>query len=575
MKIEPEIMQKVSSWLEGNYDEKTKASIRDMIENDPQELRESFYKNLEFGTGGLRGIMGVGTNRVNIYTISMATQGLSNYLLKMYPGEEISVAIAYDCRNNSKEFARSIAGVFAANNINVYLFDALRPTPVLSFTIRHFGCKSGVVLTASHNPKEYNGYKAYWNDGAQVTDPHDTNIIEEVNKIESIDQVKMTDSMERITIIGEDVDNIYLDMVERLSLSPEAVRKHNQMKIVYTPIHGTGVHMVPAALKRYGFTNIISVPEQNVIDGNFPTVEFPNPEEPSAMKMAIDKANEVGADLVLATDPDADRQALAVRDETGKLRLLNGNQTASLLTYYLCRRWSELGKINGKQYIVKTVVTSELLAEIGKSFGVQYFDTLTGFKFIAEVVREHENDMEYIGGGEESFGYMIGQNIRDKDGVSAIAILAECAAWAADQGMTMWQLLQKIYLDYNFYKEGLIYIVKKGMSGAEEIAQMMSELRQNPPKEICGSPVVEIRDYLLQRATKNGQEQVINQPKSNVLQFFTQDNTIVSARPSGTEPKIKFYFSVREKLSSIENFHATEQRLDGKITQIQKELNLA
>lgn len=569
--IDKAVMDSANNWLNGSYDDQTKAQIRNMIENDPQELVESFYRSLEFGTGGLRGIMGVGTNRVNVYTIAMATQGLANYLKISCKGT-ISVAVACDCRNNSPLFAQTTANVFAANGIKVYLFESMRPTPELSFAIRHLGCQSGVVITASHNPKEYNGYKAYWADGAQVIAPHDTNIIDQVSMIEGIDQVKMSSGDENIVTIGKDIDVAYLDMVARLSLSPMAVAKHKDMKIVYTPIHGTGVNLVPAALKMYGFTNIISVPEQNINDGNFPTVTSPNPEEPSALKMAIEKANQVGADLVMATDPDADRQALAVRNNEGEFVLLNGNQSAALLTYYLCRRWSELRKLDGRQFIVKTIVTSEMLCRIADSFGVKHFNVLTGFKFIADVILKNEGKLEFIGGGEESFGYLVGDSVRDKDAVAALAIAAECAAWAAEQGTTMWNLLVSLYVEYGFYKEGMVSLTKKGKEGAELIKQMMVNMRANAPKMLAGSPVVEVRDYLTHKQISNGVESLIDQPKSDVLQYITADGTIVSVRPSGTEPKIKFYFGIREELSCASKYEEVNAKLMAKIESLKADL---
>lgn len=572
-KIDSATMKNVDKWLGGSYDEQTKNQIRSLIENDPSELMESFYRSLEFGTGGLRGIMGVGTNRMNVYTVAMATQGLANYLKKSCTGD-ISVAVACDCRNNSPLFAKTTADVFAANGIKVYLFESLRPTPELSFAIRHLGCQSGVVVTASHNPKEYNGYKAYWADGGQVIAPHDSNIIDEVNKIESIDQVKMTGGEKNIVTIGQDIDKVYLDMVYRLSLSPEAVAKHNNMKIVYTPIHGTGVSLVPAALKMYGFNNIVNVPEQDVNDGNFPTVVSPNPEEPAALKMAIEKANAVGADMVMATDPDADRQAVAIRDGKGEFVLLNGNQCASLLTYYLCRRWSELGKIDGRQFIVKTIVTSEMLCRIAESFGVKYFDVLTGFKYIADIIKKNEGKMQFIGGGEESFGYLVGDSVRDKDAVASLAIAAECAAWAAEQGTTMWDLLISLYVKYGFYKEGMVSMTKKGKEGAEQIKQMMVDMRSNPLKTLAGSPVVEIRDYQTHKKVVNGVESVIDLPKSDVLQYVTADGTIVSVRPSGTEPKIKFYFGIREDLCCAAEYERVNAKLLAKIELLKKDLGV-
>ena len=571
--IDETVDRRVRSWLEGNYDEQTKARVRYLMEHDRKELTESFYQTLEFGTGGLRGIMGVGTNRMNVYTVGMATQGLANYLKESFEGE-IKVAIAYDCRNNSELFARTTADVFAANGFTVYLFDTLHPTPVLSFTIRHLGCQSGVVITASHNPKEYSGYKAYWNDGAQVIAPHDTNIIDEVNKISDPSQVKFEGGRGKIISIGQEIDNAYLDMVHGLSLSPEAVAAHNRIKIVYTPIHGTGVKLVPASLARYGFSNIIHVPEQDVSDGDFPTVVSPNPEDPAALKMAIDKAIQTDADMVMATDPDSDRQALAVRDENGKFVLLNGNQTGSLLVYYLVRRWSELGKLDGRQFVVKTVVTTDLMRRIAESYGVECYNVLTGFKFIAAVIRENEGVKEFIGGGEESYGFMVGDKVRDKDAVSSLSIAAECAAWAASQGKNLLDVMKDIYLEYGFYKEGLVSIVRKGQQGQLEIRRMMADLRSDPPTEIGGSPVVEVRDYLLRQAMAGGKTEPIDLPVSDVLQFITADGTVVSARPSGTEPKIKFYFSVCEKLDSLQKYDETSHKLDAKIEKIKLALNL-
>lgn len=563
----------VEKWLSGSYDEQTKSEIRRLMAHDEKELTESFYRSLEFGTGGLRGIMGVGTNRMNIYTVAIATQGLANYLKKSFSGD-IKVAVACDCRNNSELFSQTTADVFAANGFTVYKFESLRPTPELSFAVRTLGCQSGVVITASHNPKEYNGYKAYWNDGAQVIAPHDKNIIDEVNKIESIDQVKMTGGADRIISIGADVDKKYLDMVGALTLSPQAVKKHAAMKIVYTPIHGTGVRLVPAALRNAGFTNIINVAEQDVNDGNFPTVASPNPEEPSALKMAVDKAVAVGADLVMATDPDADRQAIAVRDDKGEFVLLNGNQSASLLTYYLLKRWSELGKIKGREFIVKTVVTTDLIAKIADSFGVECYSVLTGFKFIADVIRRNEGVKQFIGGGEESFGYLVGDAVRDKDAVASLVIAAECAAWAAEQGKSLWDLLLDIYVEYGLYKESMVSITRKGQQGVAEIAQMMKNMRQNPPASLDGSQVVEVRDYAVSKKWVGGVESAIELPKSDVLQFVTADGTIVSVRPSGTEPKIKFYFGVCAPLCCREKFATVNAELDAKIERIKADLPL-
>ncbi|HIW10440.1 MAG TPA: phospho-sugar mutase [Candidatus Rikenella faecigallinarum] len=576
------VAQRAQQWLEGGFDEQTKAAVRNMMENDLKELTESFYQTLEFGTGGLRGIMGVGTNRMNIYTVGMATQGLANYLKKSFPGQEIKVAVAHDCRNNSDLFAKTTAEVFAANGFTVYLFDSLRPTPELSFAIRYLGCMSGVVVTASHNPKEYNGYKAYWNDGAQVIAPHDANIIDEVNKISDIAQVKFSGGDGKIVMIGEEVDKAYLDMIAALSLSPEAVKAEKEMKIVYTPIHGTGVKLVPASLKRFGFENVIHVPEQDVNDGNFPTVVSPNPEEPSALKLALAKADETGADLVIATDPDADRIGIAVRqapEEGGGMLLLNGNQTGTLLTYYLLERWKELGKLHpneGKEFVVKTVVTTELIARIAASFGVECFDVLTGFKFIAAVIREYEGKKQFVGGGEESYGYLIGDSVRDKDAVASASMVAECAAWAKHTGKgSLLDLLKAIYVKYGFFKEGLVSVVRKGKEGQEEIKQMMVDFRNQPPVALAGSPVVEVRDYKEQYKIVRGvREPMDHLPKSDVLQFVTEDSTIVSVRPSGTEPKIKFYFGVREPLADVAHYDAVNAQLGEKIERIKKELKL-
>ncbi|MCC8035239.1 MAG: phospho-sugar mutase, partial [Rikenellaceae bacterium] len=548
-----------------------------LMQNYPQDLTESFYKDLEFCPGGLRVIMGAGTNRMNIYTVGMATQGLANYLKKNFDGQQIKVAIAHDCRNNSRLFAERVADIFASNGFKVYLFDDLRPTPELSFAIRRLHCHSGVVITASHNPKEYNGYKAYWQDGAQVTAPHDKNIIDEVARITDISQIKTGANGENIEILGADFDRIYLDRVCSLSLSPETVEKYHDMKIVYTPIHGTGVRLVPEALACFGFTNVSLVKEQAVVDGNFPTVESPNPEERTTMKMAIEQGRREKAEIIVATDPDADRLGIAMPDGEGNIVLLNGNQTCVLLTYYLCRRWSELGRIDGDQYIVKTIVTTEMMNKVAESFGIRHYDCLTGFKYIASIIRENEpKGMKYIGGGEESFGYLPCDFVRDKDAVSSIALFCECAAWAKSQGMSLYDLLKQMYVDYGFFKEGLVNVIRKGKDGAEEIRQMMSGYRANPPKEICGSPVVTIKDYLSGEAldTATGSKTPIDMERSNVLQFLTADGTIVSVRPSGTEPKIKYYFGVREPLGSPDAFHEVNDRLDEKIERIKKELEL-
>ena len=571
------VMAKAQKWLEGDYDEATKKQVKYLIDNDKKELTESFYKDLEFGTGGLRGIMGVGTNRMNEYTVGMATQGLANYLKKCFAGEEISVAVAHDSRNNSRFFAERTADIFASNGFRVYLFDALRPTPELSFAIRQLKCKSGVVITASHNPKEYNGYKAYWSDGAQVTPPHDKNIIDEVGKITSVDQIVKGLNKENIVTLGEDFDKIYLERIKQLSLSPEAVAKYHDMKIVYSPMHGAGVRLVPASLHNFGFTNIVMVKEQCVIDGNFPTVASPNPEERATMSMAIELARKEGAELVLATDPDSDRIGIAVLDDRGEYVLLNGNQTLVLILSYMLTRWSELGKLDGKQFVVKTIVTSEMAKAVADAFGVKCYDCLTGFKYIAKIIRENEGKMQYIGGGEESFGFLAGDFVRDKDAVSACSMAAEAMAWAKEKGLTLYDWLKELYVKYGFYREGLVSVVRKGKEGAEEIQRMMVEYRENPPKSILGSPVVVIKDYLSLEQTdlRTGEKSPIVQDRSNVLQFFTEDGTKVSVRPSGTEPKIKFYFGVCAPLCCVDKFYEVQEQLDAKIEAIKKEMGLA
>ena len=572
------VKERAEKWLSDSYDEETRKKVKQLIDNDPKELTESFYKDLEFGTGGLRGIMGVGTNRMNVYTVGMATQGLSNYLKKAFPDEPIRVAVGHDSRHNSRLFAERVADIFAANGFKVYLFDSLRPTPELSFAIRHLHCHSGVVVTASHNPKEYNGYKAYWSDGAQVVAPHDRNIIAEVQKITSPDQVMIWkgDRSENIEILDETFDQIYLEAVHGLSLSPDAVERYHDMKIVYTPLHGTGVILVPESLRKYGFTNILTVKEQNIPDGNFPTVESPNPEERSAMKMAIELAESEKAEVVLATDPDADRIGMALRDENGQYVLLNGNQTCSLLVYYIVKRWSELGRLRGKEYIVKTIVTTELVARIAESFGVRHFDCLTGFKYIATVMRNHEQTMQYICGGEESFGFLAEDFVRDKDAVSACSLAAEAAAWAKSQDMTLYELLKEMYVRYGFFREALVSVIRKGKEGQEEIAKMMSDYRSDPPRSLGGSPIVVIKDYLNGEALDltNGSKTPIDMERSNVLQFTTADSTVVSIRPSGTEPKIKFYFGVRAELNDTARFGEVQAELDGKIESIKKEMGL-
>jgi phosphoglucomutase len=575
--IDNKIIQRAKVWLEGGYDEKTKETIRDMMENNPKELTEAFYKDLEFGTGGLRGIMGVGTNRMNKYTVGMATQGLANYLKKMFPDKGlIKVAIAHDSRHNNTFFAGTTADVFSANGIKVYLFDGLRPTPELSFAIRHLDCQAGVVITASHNPPEYNGYKAYWEDGGQLVAPHDKNVIKEVNRIIDISEVKFDRNQNLVETIGENIDKIYVNEVKSLSLSPEIIKRQKDFKIVYTPIHGTGVKLVPMCLKAFGFENIINVPEQDVIDGNFPTVKSPNPEEPEALSMAIEKAKKNNANLVMATDPDADRVGIAVKNDKGEFVLLNGNQTASLLIYYLLKQWKESNKLTGKEYIVKTIVTSEILSDIAEKYGVEIFDTLTGFKYIAEIIRKLEGQKTFIGGGEESYGYLVGDFVRDKDAVISCCMIAETAAWAADQGKTLYDLLPEIYAEFGFYKEHLISVVKKGKEGSEEIKKMMDGYRNNPPQTINNSKLTRVKDYQTSREKNliNGEEKPIDLPKSNVLQFFMEDGSKISIRPSGTEPKIKFYFGVKDKLKNSSEFDSVNIKLEEKIGNIIKSLGL-
>lgn len=574
--MDQSILEKAKSWTQGNFDEGTRLRVREMIENNPAELADSFYRILEFGTGGLRGVMGDGTNRMNKYTVGMATQGLANYVTRMFPGIEHKMAIAHDSRNNSRYFAEITAEVLAANGFTVYLFEDLRPTPELSFAVRQLGCQSGVMITASHNPKEYNGYKAYWDDGAQFIAPHDENVIREVEKISSIDQVKWQGNKEKIISIGREIDEAYLVKLKTLSLSPDVIRKHKDLKIVYTPLHGTGRMMVPEILKRFGFENIHPVPEQMIADGNFPTVRSPNPEEHSALDMGIKLAEHINADLVMATDPDADRVGIAVRDNDGRMILLNGNQTASLLFYYVITRWKELGRLNGKQFIVKTIVTSELLKDIAVSFKLKYYDVLTGFKYIADIIRRTEGVEEFIIGGEESYGYLAGDFVRDKDAVGACALIAETLAWTVSQGQSLYDLLIGIYIKYGFYKESLLSVTRKGQTGALEIRQMMADFRNNPPSEINGCRVVRIRDYdsQIEKDLISRKEGIILLPKSNVLQFFTEDGSVISVRPSGTEPKIKFYVGVRENLAGKQDFSATEKKLNDKLQGIISSLNL-
>jgi phosphoglucomutase len=570
------IAKKVNEWLQGNYDEVTKLSIRNMQAENEKELAESFYKNLEFGTGGLRGIMGVGTNRMNKYTVGMATQGFSNYLKKVYDNEPISVAIAHDCRNNSRFFAETTANVFAANGIKVFLFESLRPTPELSFAIRHLGCKAGVVCTASHNPKEYNGYKAYWNDGSQLVPPHDKNVIKEVDAIASVNDVMWTGGEANITLIGKDLDDAYMNMVKGLSIYPEVIQQQHDLKIVYTPIHGTGITIVPETLKRFGFTNVTIVEEQAIPNGNFPTVVYPNPEESEAMSMGLKKAQEIDADILCGTDPDADRVGVGVKNHKGEWILLNGNQTAVLAFAYIIEARKSKGIAKENDMIVSTIVTTEMVNELAKINDVHCYNVLTGFKWIADLIREKEGIENYVVGGEESFGLMIGNQVRDKDAVSAVALLCEMAAYEKAKGRTLFDKMIELYIKYGFYYETLISITKKGMDGQQQIADMMEGFRKNPPTSINGSEVLELLDYELQNGKdfESGDSWKIELPKSNVLQFVTEDGSKISARPSGTEPKIKFYFSVKTRLKNKEEFDVKFAELENKIQGIIESMGL-
>jgi phosphoglucomutase len=572
-----EILQKAEKWTQPEFDKDTREQVKDMIANNPKGLIDAFYKDLEFGTGGLRGVMGPGTNRMNRYTLGMATQGLANYVLKEFANiPEIRVAIAFDSRNNSMKFAQAAAQILTANGIKVYLFDSLRPVPQLSFAIRTYKCQSGIVITASHNPKEYNGFKVYWNDGAQIVPPHDKNIIIEVQRITAISEVKFNGDDNLIRIIGSELDEIYVNTIASLSQSPETNLKHKNIKIVYTPIHGSGVKLVPKALHKFGFENIIAIPEQNVIDGNFPTVESPNPEEPEALKLALNKAIEVDADIIMGTDPDTDRVGIGIKNNQGQFILLNGNQAASLLIFYLLTKWKENGLLKGKEYIVKTIVTTDLLADIAKEFGVECFEVLTGFKYIAEIIRELEENKVFIGGGEESYGYLVGSFSRDKDAVLACAMFAEITAWAKENGKTLYQLLIDIYVKFGLYKEKLISITKKGKEGADAIVEMMETYRNNPPKQLGGSNVILVHDYMKQTTRNLTNDSIIpiNLPKSDVIQLITEDGTRISVRPSGTEPKIKFYFGVKGKMTNPSDYEKVNEQLDKKIDGIIKEMNL-
>ena len=573
------VTEKAQIWLGEGYDEETKAEVKKLLDNeDKTDLIEAFYKDLEFGTGGLRGIMGVGSNRMNIYTVGSATQGLANYLKDAFANlKQISVVVGHDVRNNSRKFAEIVANIFSANGIKVYLFEGPRPTPEMSYAIRQLGCQSGVIITASHNPKEYNGYKAYWNDGAQMVAPHDTNTIDYVNKIKDVKDVKFTGNPELIQIVGKDIDDKFIADIKSLSLSPDVIAKHHDLKIVYTPIHGTGKYLIPRSLANYGFTNVIHVPEQDIQSGDFPTVDSPNPENASAMAMAIEKAKEVDADIVMASDPDADRIGVVIKNTKGEYELVNGNQIVMIFLYYLMARNKELGKLTGNEYIVKTIVTTDTIKSIAEKQHIKMYDVFTGFKWIATVMRENEGKARYLGGGEESYGFLAEDFVRDKDSVSAISLMAEIAAWAKDKDLDMNKMLIDIYMTYGYSKEKGISLVRKGKSGAEEIVALMKQFRENPPKKIDGSPVVTIKDYasLEQKDVKTGNVEKLDMPTtSNVLQYYTEDGTKISIRPSGTEPKIKFYLEVHDTLVSADKYDETNEKAEAKLERICKELGI-
>ena len=573
------VTAKAQTWLGEGYDEETKAEVKKMLENeDKTDLIECFYKDLEFGTGGLRGIMGVGSNRMNIYTVGSATQGLANYLKDAFADmEQISVVVGHDVRNNSRKFAEIVANIFSANGVKVYLCEDSRPTPEMSYAIRLLGCQSGVIITASHNPKEYNGYKAYWNDGAQMVAPHDTNTIDYVNKIKSVKEVKFEGNPDLIQIVGEDIDSKYIAEIKKLSLSPDVIAKHHDLKIVYTPIHGTGKYLIPRSLENFGFTNIIRVPEQELQSGDFPTVDSPNPENASAMAMAIAKAKEVDADIVMASDPDADRIGVVIKNTKGEYELVNGNQIVMIFLYYLMARNKELGLLTGNEYIVKTIVTTDTIKSIAEKQNIKLYDVFTGFKWIATVMRENEGKARYLGGGEESYGFLAEDFVRDKDSVSAISLMAEIAAWAKEKGMDMNAMLIDIYMTYGYSKEKGVSLVRKGKSGAEEIQAIMKQFRENPPKDIAGSPVITVKDFasLEQKDLTTGTVTKLVMPTtSNVLQYYTADGTKISIRPSGTEPKIKFYIEVHGTLESADKYDDTNAQAEAKIARICKELGI-
>ena len=575
--IDQVLKDRINTWLTGDYDESSKAEIRQLIDDkNVTELTDAFYRDLEFGTGGLRGIMGVGSNRVNKYTLGTATQGLSNYLKKIYPDQQIKVVIAHDNRNNSSVFANVVANVFSANGIYVYFFEGLRPTPELSYAIRSLGCQSGVMLTASHNPKEYNGYKAYGADGGQLVAPHDEAVMAEVLKIKDITEVNFKGIDSNIEKIGKEIDEKYLDDLAKLSISKDAIQRQHDLKIVFSPIHGTGGVMVPPALKRFGFTNVITVDEQMIVDGNFPTVIYPNPEEAEALTLALAKAAEVDADIVMATDPDADRVGLAIKDDAGQFILLNGNQALCLLVDYVLSAWESAGKLDGDQYVVKTIVTSYMIDAIAASKDVECLNVLTGFKYIGEIMTQRQGKKTFVVGGEESYGYLVGEHARDKDAVVACCMFAELAAYYKDQGKSLYEVLLGLYIKYGFYKEKLISITKKGKAGAEEIKAMMDNYRVNTPTELGGNKVIMLKDYKTSTSKdmRTGEVVKIELPSSNVLQFFTEDGSIISARPSGTEPKIKFYCSVKSELSNKEAFKSTATQLDSKLASMMKDLGI-
>jgi len=572
--MEKNFMDRAGEWLGASYSNETHAEVRRLMQEDPALLEDSFYKNLEFGTGGLRGIMGVGTNRVNRYTVGMVTQGLANYVKKMGPGP-YKAAVSFDCRNQSPDFAAMVAEVLAANDFTVYLYDALRPTPQLSFTVRHLECQIGVMITASHNPKEYNGYKVYGDDGAQVVAPFDSMIIEEVRKVQSPEQVQVDGGNGKVVTLGQEMDETYLKAILSLiNLSPDAIRKHGAMKIVYTPLHGTGVRLVPEAMKQVGFTQVLHVPEQDVTDGNFPTVVSPNPEEPEALKMALEKAEETGAALVMATDPDSDRIGVAARDGNGDMKILNGNQIAVLLTYYMLEKWKAGKKIRGREYIVKTIVTTDLLQAMARYYGVECYNVLTGFKYIADIVRKNEGKKVFICGGEESYGFNVGEYVRDKDAVISCTLMAEAACWAADQGKTLHDLLKEIYVRFGFFKEKTVSVTLKGIDGMKEMTAIMRKLREQPPVQMLGSPVVLVHDYKKGETTDMLSDLRYKTvlPKSDVVQFVSASNAVVTVRPSGTEPKIKYYFGVRSQVEAYDDVEQANALLEEQLTRLEKEI---